>query len=109
MQYFINRVLGKLEEPSRIIRNLLFKDILDHANLPRESASAFKAGFHKIIIRKIISLSDRNHYIIVDDQQTQAIRAAITKAMSNWKGFEIIMMPNIHREIAAFIDRVIND
>ena len=93
----------KFEETWKMIRNVIFNQILDHATLSRECASAFKAGFYDLIIRPMLKLCERNHSIIADDQHTHTIKEAITNAMATWRGFEINMTPNIQRAVARVI------
>ena len=43
-----------------MIRSVIFNNILDHARLPKESASAFKVGFYKIILRPFTHFIKKN-------------------------------------------------
>ena len=41
----------------KMIRSVIFNNILYHARLPKESGIAFKAGYYHIIVRPMVKIS----------------------------------------------------
>ena len=64
-------IRGHISGTWKMMRSLIFNNILDHAIITKESGATSKPGYYHIIVRPIVKIIERNNVIIEDAEKTK--------------------------------------
>ena len=92
-------ITGGIKELWKKIRSIIFKYLLEHSTLPRESASSFGLGFYEIIVRPILKFITRNANYTKNKEEEEMLKEALKEIYKQWLIFE----PNHTDEIKEII------
>lgn len=66
-------ITGVTEELWKNIRKFIFHNVIEYNTLPRESASAFRLGFYKIMIKPFKKLIERNYQLTNNKEEIEML------------------------------------